>query len=259
MKSSYRTQICFWWPGLGLLLISMLGCGLVKKAYEPNPKAAPVVPIMPVANPVPHPVSTDNGSLWSADQSVNPFSDDKAFRKGDILLVHVIQRNTGSKKANTDTSRQSSIQANIKYALGLEKSINKLTENTSKASAAANSGTAGASASNDLINASSSNAFKGDASTARDDSLEATVSTLVTDVLNNGNLVIYGSQTVQLNNESSVLTVQGIVRPSDIGADNMLESTRIANASIQFTGSGVLSDKQHPGWATRIFDWVSPF
>jgi flagellar L-ring protein precursor FlgH len=145
--------------------------------------------------------------------------------------------------------------------LGAEKAINKLTGYKAPIAAVGAAAATGASAwaPNNLINASSASTFAGTGSTDLTDSLQATVSTVVTEVLNNGNLVIYGHQNVQLNNESSILTVQGIVRPSDIGPNNTINSTQIANADIQLTGSGVLTDKQHPGWGTRIFDWVWPF
>jgi flagellar L-ring protein precursor FlgH len=36
-------------------------------------------------------------------------------------------------------------------------------------------------------------------------------------------------------------------------------STFIADATIELTGQGVISDKQRPGWLARILDWVWPF
>ena len=89
--------------------------------------------------------------------------------------------------------------------------------------------------------------------------MQATISCLVLDVLDNGNIFIKGHHIVQINYESSVLSVQGLIRTSDIGPDNTIDSTRIANASIQLEGSGVVSDKQHPGIAMRVFDAVWPF
>lgn len=254
---------------LSLLSIAPLGCGAfrsVKKAYEPHVQAVPVLPIMAVAYPVPASgpaAKGGDGSLWSPEQSGNLFADDKAFRRGDIILVKVVQKSTASKTANTDSARKSSISANIQYALGLEKAINKLTHYTNMTSTTDASGktttATGPWSPNDLINATSGRAYSGQGSTSRDDQLQATVSAVVTEVMSNGNLAIYGHQTVQLNNEATVLTVQGIVRPSDLAADNSIDSSRVANANIQFNGNGVVSDPQQPGWGTRTFDWFWPF
>ena len=237
--------------GLAGFLLLGSACAAVQKAYEPAPRPAPYLPPMAEADPQPSPrLEASDGSIYSASAS-SLFGDDKAIHKGDVVLVQVVQKNSGSKKADTDTSRDSSISATINYALGLEKDINKVTDYNMPAG--------GTWAPNPLVDASSTNQFTGAGSTTRSDALTALVSAVVTDVLSNGNLVIYGHQTVTLNNESSVLTVQGIVRPTDISPENIVESTRIANANIQFTGNGVISDKQHPGWGTRLFDLVWPF
>jgi flagellar L-ring protein precursor FlgH len=195
-----------------------------------------------------------DGAIWS-ESSLLWFADDKARQPGDVILVNVVQRNTGTKNANTDTERSSSVLASIKYWLGLEDDINTVQRGDD---GTGTRGTAGWSPV-PLVEAETSSEFKGSGETARTDNLTATVSAVVTDVLPNGNLVIYGHQAVTLNHEASVLTVQGIVRPSDISSTNVVASERIANADIRFTGSGVITDKQHPGWAMRAMDWVWPF
>jgi flagellar L-ring protein precursor FlgH len=50
-----------------------------------------------------------------------------------------------------------------------------------------------------------------------------------------------------------------MVRPKDISADNIILSTYIADARIAYSGSGVVNDRQRPGWLTRILDIVWPF
>jgi flagellar L-ring protein FlgH len=240
-----------------LLILAMLslGCMAVQQAYEPHPVVAPLEALAAEAQPRPPEAKPTRGAIWTTDAQVNWFGDDKAARRGDTVLVKVVQKTSGTKQANTGTQRDSSISAKILYFLGMEKPINNLTDY----SAVDANGAKTAWNPNNLIDATSSNKFKSTGSTDRSDTLQATVSAIVTDVLRNGNLVIYGHQTVTLNNEASVLTVQGIIRPSDIGDDNTIDSTRLTNANIEFTGSGVLTDKQHPGWATRVFDWVWPF
>lgn len=237
------------------ILFAAAGCATVKKAYEPHPVAAAPVPPPAAAMTAWHPAPPSDGSLWSAS-SVNPFSDDKASRRGDIVMVKVNQKTVGTKAANTDTTRKASITAKIKYFLGLENDANKLTNYTQNGG-----GTRGTSTwdPNNMIEASSERSFKGTGSTNRTDTLVATVSAIVTDVMANGNMKIYGTQTVTLNNEASVLTVQGIVRPGDLDVDNAVSAERIAEARIEFNGSGIVTDTQHPGWATRVFDWVWPF
>jgi len=234
------------------------GCVVVKEAYKPNPQpAAYTPPVPPELDRAWQPQPMSEGSLYAA-ATPNLFGDDRASRPGDIIQVRVMQRNKGTKSANTETARKSGISARIKYFLGLEDDINKVTGYLDNNTPEPKPGTEGWDPV-DLLSAESTTTFSGEGGTERNDNLEATVSAIVTDVMQNGNLVIYGHQTVTLNNEASVLTVQGIVRPSDLDVDNSILSSRIANARIEFTGSGVITDKQHPGWANRIFSWVWPF
>jgi flagellar L-ring protein precursor FlgH len=238
---------------LALAATALAGCSSIGKLYEPDPQPALIQPVAPQAKVAWASSTATDGSIWT-DAHQGLFGDDKAARPGDTVLVRVVQRNTGTKNANTATERDSSISGKIKYFFGLEDEVNKLTSGRGETASA----TGGWDPTN-LVESSSSSAFEGTGETNRTDTLTATVSAIVTDRLPNGNLTIYGHQTVMINNEASVLTLQGIIRPSDIGTDNSIDSSRIANADIRFTGSGVISDKQHPGWGMRAFDWVWPF
>jgi flagellar L-ring protein precursor FlgH len=64
---------------------------------------------------------------------------------------------------------------------------------------------------------------------------------------------------VQVNNENQFINIQGVVRSEDISSNNIVLSTFIADAKIELSGRGVVSDKQRVGWLTRILDWVWPF
>ena len=50
-----------------------------------------------------------------------------------------------------------------------------------------------------------------------------------------------------------------MVRPQDIKSDNTIQSDLIAEARIEYTGSGVVADKQSPGFGVRAMDHVWPF
>lgn len=82
---------------------------------------------------------------------------------------------------------------------------------------------------------------------------------LVTEVLPSGNLKIEGSRVVVVNNEKQNLKLTGVIRPNDIGYNNTVPSSLIADAKIDFVGKGVISDKQNVGWGTRILDHIWPF
>jgi flagellar L-ring protein precursor FlgH len=103
------------------------------------------------------------------------------------------------------------------------------------------------------------NSHDGQGETTRSSYLNAFITAEVIDKTPSGNLVIRGSRQVQVNNENQFINIQGIIRPFDITSNNIVLSTAVADARIELTGQGVVSDKQRVGWMTRILDWVWPF
>ncbi|TGT25511.1 flagellar basal body L-ring protein, partial [Mesorhizobium sp. M4B.F.Ca.ET.169.01.1.1] len=79
---------------------------------------------------------------------------------------------------------------------------------------------------------SSSTETNADGEIKRSENLELNVAAVVTEVLPNGNLMIRGSQEVRVNYELRVLTIAGMVRPADIGAENTISYQRIAEARL---------------------------
>ena len=78
-------------------------------------------------------------------------------------------------------------------------------------------------------------------------------------MLPNGNLTIEGKREIYVNNEKREILLQGIVRPRDIAFNNTISSTQIADAKVIYTGIGVVAERQRPGWAARLFNYVWPF
>jgi len=76
--------------------------------------------------------------------------------------------------------------------------------------------------------------------------------------LPNGNLEIVGTREVTVNSEEQTIALSGIIRPRDISPDNIILSTYISDAKIAYSGSGIINDRQRPGWMARILDWVWP-
>src|SRR5439155_1307606 len=75
----------------------------------------------------------------------------------------------------------------------------------------------------------------------------------------NGNLYVRGDKIVSVNRENQHIVLSGTVRPEDIASDNSVLSSRLADARIDYYGSGVVGDKQNVPLTHRLFDWVWPF
>jgi len=190
--------------------------------------------------------SPTEASLFRESSYDGFFQDLRAHKVGDLVTINIVETSKATKKADTKTARTSSINAGIDSLLGYESKMKswgvpKAFDNTA------------------MFKASMGNKFDGSGSTSRDESMTASITARVVQVLPNGNLVVEGTRKIRVNNETQNITLSGIIRPSDISPDNTVLSSYIADARIDYTGSGPVSDKQRPGWLARIVDFVWPF
>lgn len=207
------------------------GCAAVPREMKPEES-------LPPAYLQPTELHQPEGSLWTADQSrAFFFQDTKASHVGDIVTVRIVENAKGSKDAQTTSGRSSTIGASTSAFLGIP------TNTTQKLQA----------------DATFSDDFDGSGSTSRSGALTADITAVVTAVFPNGNMVIEGKREVLINSEKELISLAGVIRPEDIGPRNTILSTFIADAKIEYTGRGVINDKQRPGWLIRILDWIWPF
>jgi flagellar L-ring protein precursor FlgH len=228
---------------LGLAI--MAGCGgnsLQKPSSLSNQTAALNNP--PVETYAPVAVKTE-GSIFSEDSRPDFFSDMKAQRVGDIITINIVETSRANKQANTSTSRSNRVNSTVNSLFGLEKPGVLPTPG-------------GINLMNGL-DVSSSNAFTGAGSTSRTETIPAKISARIIQVLPNRNLVIRGSQEIMVNNEKQYITVQGVIRPADVATDNSVLSSYLADARIEYTGQGDISDRQREGWFSRFVGNIWPF
>jgi flagellar L-ring protein FlgH len=183
------------------------------------------------------------GGLWSPDaRNAALYSDYRAFREQDLVVVRVEEMADARRSADTNLSRDSELNVALQAFLR------------------AAGTTTNASPQLDLTaSAKSGTDFSGEGRTGRTERLTATVPAIVKKVLPNGNLFIEGHRVVLVNSEEQHFYISGVVRPIDIAQDNSVRSSYVADAEIEFTGRGVLSDNQKPGLLTRFFNWIWPF
>ncbi|MBE9581004.1 MAG: flagellar basal body L-ring protein FlgH, partial [Proteobacteria bacterium] len=157
--------------------------------------------------------------------------------------VRISEKPTGKLYAKTQTSRDSSIEAGIPNLMGF---MSGLSDNHRLDK-------------DNLFKANFKGGFTGQGTNNREGELDAYVTARVIQVLANGNLRIFGRQEIKVNNETQHITISGIIRPEDIDTSNEIQSTYVADARIEYSGKGVIADKQRPGWLMRAVDWVWPF
>ena len=176
-------------------------------------------------------------SLWNDQQSAL-FKDARALNVGDILTVDIRINDKASFDNKTDRSRENdssfNIGANGEFRLDAAISVD---------------GRSGLWLDTET---------KGKGTTERSEKLILLVAAVVTGMLENGNLLISGSQEVRVNHEIRILNVAGIVRPQDVDADNMISYDKIAEARISYGGRGRLMEVQQPPCGQQAVDLFSP-
>ncbi|HEY9746831.1 MAG TPA: flagellar basal body L-ring protein FlgH [Oculatellaceae cyanobacterium] len=74
----------------------------------------------------------------------------------------------------------------------------------------------------------------------------------VVQVLPNGDLVVQGQKTIQVNKERQDMMVTGIVKPYYVNRNNQIPSNMVANFQMIRGGRGVISRQQNDGIANKI-------
>jgi flagellar L-ring protein precursor FlgH len=167
-------------------------------------------------------------SLYQQDTFRPLTADNKAFRVGDVVMVHVLENSSASTNADTTTRRKNGVSADLSLSRnpGIAAGINVAGD------------------------------FDGGGRTQRSSRLLAQLSVVVTEILANGDLRLAGQQSLYVNDEQQRVNLEGRVRPQDISEGNVVLSTRLAEAKITYVGDGDLSDRQRRGWWRRIMDWL---
>ncbi len=97
--------------------------------------------------------------------------------------------------------------------------------------------------------------FEGNAKQEKDSKLEASIAAIVIDVQPNGNLVVAGSRTVHVDDDTRILRISGIVRPLDIDAEtNRVSSAQVADARISIDTEGANARYVSRGPVGTLFD-----
>lgn len=186
-----------------------------------------------------------DGSLWSPSQVSNYlYADQRALRVGDVLTVEVEEYADARRGANTELERKTKLNAEIDSFLTLMARLQQLDPDM---------------VSDEIIGLGSKLDFESKGETGRSEQLTATVQVLVKKSLPNGNLFVEGHRVILVNDEEHHFYVSGVARPYDIDDDNRISSTRLADAEIEFTGRGVLTEQQKPGAFARFWSKIWPF
>jgi len=111
-----------------------------------------------------------------------------------------------------------------------------------------------------LAGVSGDTKIDGNGTTSRDVAISTTLTARVAAVLPNGALLVEATKDIQVNSERQTISVRGVVRSADIGADNTVLSNRVGQMEIHVNGKGVVGDAiRRPNFLYRFLLGLLPF
>jgi flagellar L-ring protein precursor FlgH len=184
------------------------------------------------------PETTPTGSIYS-DNGVGLFPSGPTTKEvGDIINITMLETFSATKSSSAASSKADSFDVTLPTGLP-----NILTGGFEPGSL--KSGTA--------------QSFGGSGTASQSNTLTGSMSVTVMRVFTNGNLEIAGQKKLTLTNGDEYVRVRGIIRPQDISQDNVVLSSRIADAEITYIGAGQVGDSVNQGWLSRGLRAISPF
>ncbi|HYB64570.1 MAG TPA: flagellar basal body L-ring protein FlgH [Steroidobacteraceae bacterium] len=180
------------------------------------------------------PPPTD-GAIYQSGRELVLAENPVAHHIGDIVTIVLNEATAAQKSATTSTSKANTVT--MPGTTLINKNVSWLNNN---------------------INDSSK--FAGEGASAQSNSLTGYLTATVLKVLPNGNLFVAGEKQIALNQGKEFVRVTGVIRPSDLAADNSVPSFRVASARITYNGKGAIADANAQSWLSRFFNspWV-PF
>jgi flagellar L-ring protein precursor FlgH len=191
------------------------------------------------ARPAPLPEHYANpGSIYQPETArLALFQDTRARWVGDTITIVLEEKNTASKKSSGTANRKGSTSLAIPTYSKLPLGGLQGTE----------------------IDATSNTTFEGKGDAASNNAFTGRLAVTVIEVYENGNLLVSGEKQVTINQGTEFIRFSGVVNPSYIRPDNSVSSTRVADARLEYRGTGIASEAQTMGWLSRLFMSVSPF
>jgi flagellar L-ring protein precursor FlgH len=164
------------------------------------------------------------GSLWTPSNALgNIAADYKAAHLNDTVVIQVSVQTAAAQSGAVTGSRAFNTASGVTGIFGQTPA-----------------------AANPLFAAQSSSAIKGSGQTASNTSFTTSLTGQVVAVLPAGNLVLEAEREVFMNNQHEHLIVRGVIRPGDIGPNNIVSSTALSHLEIEMKGKGIIADNTRP-------------
>ena len=219
-----------------LLLVALVGCTSHIAPYHSKHRKLDAGTFGSRSQP-------QNGSLY-AEGAPGLFEDAVASRVGDILVIKIDEKDLASHQADTKLDKSDATTYGLPNAFGFVAALQKKYPSIDPTK---------------LFASTSDQKFTGNGATTRQGQVSATLPVRVVQILPSGDLFVEGTKVVMVGEEEHHIYLSGVVRRIDIADDDTVPSSRIADAEVEYTGRGDISDTQRRGWLGRLMGKLWPF
>jgi flagellar L-ring protein FlgH len=206
----------------------LAGCASVPESIVQIPTTAR--PQQPV------PSAPANGAIFQASTYRPLFEDRRARLVGDILTIAINEKTSAGKATANSGSKTGSANVAVPTVVGLP--IKTL------------QGTA--------LNASSATKFEEKDAGSASNNFSGTITVTVAEVLSNGNLVVSGEKQVALDKGAEFIRFSGVVSPDSITTGNIVSSTLVADARVEYRTNSRIDKAEMMGLLARFFFSLLP-
>jgi len=206
--------------------VALQGCTTIVGQQPGTYPPTPPPPELP-------PEEIADGTIYRLENVFGLFADNKARQVGDTIIVRLSESTQASKSASTDYDKSTSVDTGDPTILGKTVTRNGIPI---------------------LSNSwDTEQTFDGEGTSSQSNSLTGNITVTVAEVYPNGNLRIQGEKWLTLNQGEEFIQISGIVRPADVEVNNTVDSFKIADARITYSGNGAVADANRPGFLNRLF------
>ncbi|HYD79790.1 MAG TPA: flagellar basal body L-ring protein FlgH [Paucimonas sp.] len=216
------------YAGWAILAACLAGCAATPSSIVQLPTTA-----RPAPNAAAKPA---NGAIFHSASYRPMFEDRRARLVGDVLTIAISENTSAAKAAANSGSNSGSGNMSFTTLFGVSTAAkNKLGVSTE-----------------------GENTFDEKGAQSASNSFTGTISVTVIDVFPNGNLLVSGEKQISFDKGAEFVRFSGVVNPDTIAAGNVVSSTKVADARVEYRSNSRIDRAEVLSLLTRFFMSVFP-
>jgi len=180
-----------------------------------------------------------SGTIYSERTYRSMFEDRRASKVGDVITIMIAEKSSTNKANNTKSENTGSAVNNIGALGGI--------------------GVGGNTLKNANVNAAGERTLESTDTGNITNAFTSSLTVTVVDVLESGNLVVQGEKQIGYDRGADFIRFSGVVSPQLISKGNVISSTQVADARIEYRTNSQVDQSAIASMMNRLFYSILPF